>query len=137
MFVFGIVDGETWDGKSGRYNATRSLGGKKTYVRLRCFLIACWVLMMNARTDGCTLSSVLDGSMMARGSFLCTWCFFERKSWSAVHNCSRSALSNPFSFDTKLFSRIEEHSDDGIKSQMHACCVDQTDLTASCVCVCV
>ena len=78
-------------------NAIRSLGGKKNLRTLALFFDRLLVLMMNARTDGCTLSSVLDGSMMALEARSCVHgAFFERKSWSAVHNCSRSALSDPF-----------------------------------------
>ena len=85
-------------GKSGD-NAIRSLGGKQTYVRLRCFVSLAagaydeWT-WTDGWMDGCTLSSVLDGSMMA--CLVVVHGAFSSESWSAVHNCSVSALSTPF-----------------------------------------
>ena len=83
-------------GKSGD-NAIRSLGGKQTYVRLRCFVsLAAGAYDEWTWTDGWMyvverVGWLYDGlpRRVVHGAF-------SSESWSAVHNCSVSALSTPF-----------------------------------------
>lgn len=84
---------------------TRS-GGKKihNYVRLRCCRCRLLVVLYDDWMD-CTLSSVLDGSMIALARSFLYMVAFRANELECCTYCSVAALSTtPFSFDTKALS---------------------------------